>query len=152
MKNYFRTVAGVAVLALGMSSLAFAGQAGSATDTGSTATSTAKAKHKKKAADSTATTATASAPAAPAAAATAAAPASKPASAKAKSEPINNASDTDIAAAKASGKVWVNTSSGAYHKGGRYYGKTKQGKFMTEDEAKKAGYHEVKSEIGSKKS
>jgi hypothetical protein len=152
MKNHFRTIAGAALLALGMSSLAFEGQAGSATDTSSTATSTAKAKHKKKAADATATTATASAPAAPAAAPTAAAPASKPASAKATSEPMNNASDTEIAAAKASGKVWVNTSSGAYHKGGRYYGKTKQGKFMTEDEAKKAGFHEVKSEIGSKKS
>ncbi len=49
-------------------------------------------------------------------------------------------SSSDIAAAKASGKVWVNTVSGVYHKGGRWYGKTKQGKFMTEAEAKAAGY------------
>jgi len=46
----------------------------------------------------------------------------------------------EIAAAKASHKVWVNLDSGIYHKGGRWYGKTKNGKFMTVDEAKKAGY------------
>ena len=55
-------------------------------------------------------------------------------------------SDADIAAAQKDGKVWVNTASGVYHKGGRWYGKTKQGKFMTEDDAKKAGYHEDKTE------
>jgi len=46
----------------------------------------------------------------------------------------------EIAAAKASGKVWVNTESGVYHKSGRWYGKTKSGKFMTESDAKAAGY------------
>ena len=50
------------------------------------------------------------------------------------------ASSSEIAAAKASGKVWVNTESGVYHKSGRWYGKTKAGKFMTESEAKAAGY------------
>ena len=49
----------------------------------------------------------------------------------------------EIAAAKASGKVWVNTDSGVYHKSGRWYGKTKAGKFMTEAEAKAAGYKEA---------
>jgi endonuclease G len=40
------------------------------------------------------------------------------------------------------GKVWVNTKSGAYWQPGtRYYGKTKEGKYMTEAEARKAGYH-----------
>jgi hypothetical protein len=53
-------------------------------------------------------------------------------------------SASDIAAAKASGKVWVNLDSGVYHKGGRWYGKTKNGKFMTVDEAKKAGYKAAK--------
>jgi hypothetical protein len=53
-------------------------------------------------------------------------------------------SATDIAAAKASGKVWVNLDTSIYHKGGRWYGKTKDGKFMTEDEAKKAGYKAAK--------
>jgi len=51
---------------------------------------------------------------------------------------------SDIAAAKASGKVWVNLDSKVYHKGGRWYGKTKNGKFMTADEAKKAGYKAAK--------
>ncbi len=50
------------------------------------------------------------------------------------------ASDAEIAAAKVSGKVWVNLDSGIYHKSGRWYGKTKNGKFMTEAEAKTAGY------------
>jgi len=37
--------------------------------------------------------------------------------------------------------VWVNTESRIYHKpGSRYYGKTKQGKYMTEADAIKAGY------------
>jgi hypothetical protein len=52
-------------------------------------------------------------------------------------------SSSEIAAAKASGKVWVNTESGVYHKNGRWYGKTKNGKFMTEAEAKAAGYKEA---------
>jgi len=59
---------------------------------------------------------------------------------KAAPAPANNASDADIAAAKTSGKVWVNLDSKVYHKSGRWYGKTKSGKFMTEDEAKAAGY------------
>jgi len=36
--------------------------------------------------------------------------------------------------------VWVNTESGVYHTGGRWYGTTKKGKFMSEAEAKQAGY------------
>ncbi len=60
--------------------------------------------------------------------------------------PANNASDADIAAAKSSGKVWVNTESKVYHKGGQWYGKTKKGQFMTEDDAKKAGYVQAKSD------
>ena len=43
--------------------------------------------------------------------------------------------------ANSSGMVWVNTDSGIYHKSGsRWYGKTKQGKYMTEADAQKAGY------------
>ena len=38
-------------------------------------------------------------------------------------------------------KVWVNTRSGVYHcPASRWYGGTKQGKYMGECEAKKAGY------------
>ena len=46
----------------------------------------------------------------------------------------------EIADAKAKGMVWVNTSAKVYHlQESKYYGKTKQGKFMTEDDAKAAG-------------
>jgi hypothetical protein len=61
-------------------------------------------------------------------------------------------SDKDIADAKARGMVWVNTSSKIYHKDGEFYGKTKQGKFMTEPDAQKAGYREAKPSPISKKS
>ena len=53
-------------------------------------------------------------------------------------------SAAEIAAAKATGKVWVNLNTGVYHRGGRWYGKTKDGKFMAADEAKKAGYKAAK--------
>jgi len=52
----------------------------------------------------------------------------------------STASSSEIASAKSSGKVWVNLDSGVYHKGGRWYGTTKNGKFMTEAEAQQAGY------------
>lgn len=82
-------------------------------------------------------------PAAPAV--TPAAPAAAPAAAK-KAQASNPAvSAADIAAAKSKGMVWVNTDSKVYHKDGEWYGKTKQGKFMTEAEAAKAGYHAAKS-------
>ncbi len=43
------------------------------------------------------------------------------------------------------GDVWVNLESKIYHKeGDRWYGKTKDGKYMTEDDAKTAGYREAK--------
>jgi endonuclease G len=42
----------------------------------------------------------------------------------------------------AAGQVWVNTKSGAYWRPGtQYYGKTKEGKYMTEAQAQAAGYH-----------
>ena len=62
--------------------------------------------------------------------------------ASSKAAPTGSASDTQITAAKASGQVWVNLDSGVYHKGGRWYGKTKSGKFMSEQDAKAAGYKE----------
>lgn len=44
------------------------------------------------------------------------------------------------------GMVWVNTDSKVFHReGDRWYGKTKQGKFMTEADAVKEGFREAKN-------
>jgi len=84
----------------------------------------------------------------PAATAPAATPAATPAAAPAAGAP----SEKEIADAKAKGLVWVNTNSKVYHKDGEFYGKTKQGKFMAEPDAEKAGFRAAKeSPIGKKK-
>ena len=42
--------------------------------------------------------------------------------------------------------VWVNTESKIYHKhGSQWYGKTREGSYMTESEAIKAGYRAAKT-------
>jgi hypothetical protein len=88
------------------------------------------------------------APAPAAAAVNTPAPAATPKAAKAA---VKGATDAEIADAKAKGMVWVNTGTKVYHKSGRFYGKTKEGKFMTEVDAQKAGFTAAKSEIGEKK-
>ena len=55
--------------------------------------------------------------------------------------------DTEVAprTAPAAGMVWVNTATKVYHyEGDRWYGKTKEGKFMTEADAIQAGYRASK--------
>jgi hypothetical protein len=64
---------------------------------------------------------------------------SAPAKTTAKSTATAAQSDKDIEDAQAKGLVWVNTNTKVSHKSGQYYGKTKQGKFMAEAEAQKAG-------------
>jgi hypothetical protein len=94
------------------------------------AATSAKSKTVTPAATPAAATAPSTTPAAtPAPAAPASAPASKTATAQ------------QVPPANSAGMVWVNTDSGIYHKPGtRWYGKTKQGKYMTEADAVKAGY------------
>ncbi len=90
--------------------------------------------------------AAASAPA-PAPAAAASAPAPGPASAQ-KVQPKAPDAATGTTAARpapAKGMVWVNTATKVYHyEGDQWYGKTKEGKYMTEQDAIKAGYRASK--------
>jgi DNA uptake protein ComE-like DNA-binding protein len=84
---------------------------------------------------------------------TATAPASAPASPGATTSPSSappaksakTSGDKVAQTPPAKGMVWVNTDSKVYHyDGDRWYGKTKQGKYMTETDAIAAGYRSSK--------
>lgn len=87
-------------------------------------------------------------------AATSAAPASKAPSSNApasKTTASGASAKPQTPAEKSAGMVWVSTDSGVYHKPGtRWYGKTKQGKYMLEADAIKAGYKPAKERGGCK--
>ena len=63
---------------------------------------------------------------------------------KTKPAPVPPQTPAQIGDAKAKGMVWVNLNTGVYHKDGEFFGKTKSGKFMMEDDAKKAGHRAAK--------
>jgi len=62
------------------------------------------------------------------------------------SKEVQTTSETTAQTPPEKGMVWVNLTSGVYHReGDRWYGKTKNGKFMSESDAQKAGYRAAKT-------
>jgi hypothetical protein len=158
------TMRKLTIATLGLMLAAFAGSAFARPVMDDTATDTTKTKttksHKKKTTDTTDTTVTTKATKAAADTGKMASDTGKMAASdtkmagdkmastakKATTAPAAVASSADIAAAKASGKVWVNKSTKVYHtSSSKYYGATKSGAFMTEADAKAAGYHAAKN-------
>ena len=113
-----------------------------AAPTPSAATTPAK-KHRKKSAAETATTAAspAASPSPTASAAAAGSPAQKK---TAKAVPTPQATQ---APGGGNGLVWVNPETHVYHKeGSKWYGRTKHGKYESEQDAIKEGNHAAKNE------
>jgi len=92
---------------------------------------------------------TASAPAGPSGTETASPSKASPSSSSRTSAPGSAVPQSDKPAAApphGSGMVWVNLDTKVYHyEGDRWYGKTKNGKYMTEAEAQKEGYRPAKT-------
>jgi hypothetical protein len=68
-----------------------------------------------------------------------------------KKGPAANAANTPATPGGGPGLVWVNTASHTYHcPGTTFYGKTRHGAYMTEDEAKAKGAHVARGEVCNK--
>jgi len=63
-----------------------------------------------------------------------------------RAQDISNPAGFRLAQASESRQVWVNTATGIYHyPGTRWYGNTKQGKFMSEKDARARGYRAARN-------
>jgi hypothetical protein len=80
------------------------------------------------------------------------APKTTPPSASASKTKAAPPSASEIADAKAKGLVWCNKNTKVYHLAdSKFYGTTKNGAFMSVDDAKKAGYKQAQDNPTSKK-
>jgi len=74
-----------------------------------------------------------------------------PPSQKAAAPEVTKSAPVEAKTPPAPGMVWVNTKSKVFHhEGDKWYGKTKEGKFMTEADALKEGYRPSKAETAKK--
>ena len=91
---------------------------------------------------------------APVAKATPAAPQATPPAAAAPAKPANTTKYSPAATAApggGAGMVWVNTDTKVFHRqGDRWYGRTKDGKYLSEADALKGGYRESKEKVKTK--
>ncbi len=59
----------------------------------------------------------------------------RPVAKAAQKTPVALPNEREISVSLANGLVWTNPTTKVYHKGGEFYGRTKNGTFMTEAEA-----------------
>jgi hypothetical protein len=63
-----------------------------------------------------------------------------------RAQDISTPAGARVGQSSESRQVWVNTATGVYHyPGTRWYGNTKQGKFMSEADARAQGYRPAKN-------